>query len=77
MQAAARAQCVAHLGIVHIVESGAAEPEYDAYRGPARWNRYGYDDDDELEDEAADEDFSAVTVDDTWRYIDEWRLHWN
>ena len=31
VQAAARAQCAAHLGVVHIGESGAAEPEDDYF----------------------------------------------
>ena len=38
-QAAARAQCAAHLGIVHIGESGAAEPD-DDYFYRSRRNRY-------------------------------------
>lgn len=79
VQAAARAQCAAHLGIVHIGESGAAEPDYDAYSYGSRRNRYEDDEDDEdgeeEEDEVDDEgeSFTVVTVDDTWRYIDEWR----
>ncbi len=80
VQAAARAQCVAHLGIVHIGEFGAAEPDYEAYSYGSRWNRYRDDEDGEDgedgEDEEVDdegESFTVVTVDDTWRYIDEWR----
>ena len=80
VQAAARAQCAAHLGIVHIGEFGAAEPDYDAYSYGSRWNRYEDDEDDEDGEEGEDEEvddegesFTAVTVDDTWRYIDEWR----
>jgi hypothetical protein len=72
VQAAARAQCTAYLGIVHIGESGAAEPD-DDYFYSSRRNRYGYDEDGD--DEEADEDasFGAVTVDDAWQYVDEWR----
>jgi 2OG-Fe(II) oxygenase superfamily len=72
VQAAARAQCTAYLGIVHIGESGAAEPE-DDYFYRSRRNRYEYDEDGG--DEEADEDagFGAATVDDAWQYVDEWR----
>jgi 2OG-Fe(II) oxygenase superfamily len=72
VQAAARAQCAAYLGIVHIGESGAAEPD-DDYFYRSRRNRYGYDEGGD--DEEADEDasFNAATVDDTWQYADEWR----
>jgi hypothetical protein len=79
VQAASQARCAVHLGIVHIGESGAAEPDYDEYSYRSRWNRYGdYEDeeDGEVEDEAENEqgaDFTAVTVDDSWQYIDEWR----
>jgi hypothetical protein len=72
VQAAVRAQCTAYLGIVHIGESGAAEPD-DDYFYSSRRNRYGYDEDGD--DDEADEDasFGAVTVDDAWQYVDEWR----
>jgi hypothetical protein len=77
VRAASRAQCTAHLGMVHIGESGAAEPDYDEYSYRSRWNRYrDYEDGDDGELEDEDEeggDFTAVTVDDSWRYIDEWR----
>lgn len=74
-RAAARAQCAAHLGIVHIGESGSAEPD-DAFCG-SRWNRYrDYDGGDEEDAEEADEEeegFTAASVDDTWQHVDEWR----
>ena len=72
VQAAARAQCTAYLGIVHIGESGAAEPD-DDYFYSSRRNRYEYDEDGD--DEEADDDagFDAATVDDAWQYVDEWR----
>ncbi len=80
VRAAALAQCAAHLGIVHIGESGAAEPDYDSGYG-SRYDRYRYADEDEDEDDEEQEeeeddddaDFDVVTVDDVWRYIDEWR----
>ena len=66
IQAAGRARCVAHLGVVHIGESGAAEEDW------SRGNRYrDYDAEEESEDE--DMSFSTVSVDDTWQYLDEWR----
>lgn len=75
--AAARANCAVHLGIVHIEESGAAEPTYhDPY--PSRGRRRYYDDDaDEEGDEdanqdASDDDFEVVEVSDSWRYVDQW-----
>jgi hypothetical protein len=72
VQAAARAQCAAHLGIVHIGESGAAEPDYDSFYRSRR-NRYrDYEDGDE-EDIEEDASFTVVAVDDTWQYVDEWR----
>ena len=74
VQAGAHAQCVAHLGIVHIGEFGAAEPDYDEYSYRSRWNRYR--DDEDGDDDAGDDEgasFTAVTVDDSWQYVDEWR----
>ena len=77
VQAAARVQCAAHLGIVHIGESGAAEPDYDEYSYGRRSSRYrDYEDDEDPETEDEDDegaDFTTVTVDDSWQYIDEWR----
>jgi len=42
-----RARSVQRIWIVHIGESGAAEPDYDAYSYGSRWNRYEDDEDDE------------------------------
>ena len=81
VRAAARAQCAAHLGIVHIGESGAAEPDSDYFYG-CRHHRYRYYEDAEVEegyenaeelDDDKDASFTVATVDDTWRYVDEWR----
>lgn len=69
LRAAESAQCEAHLGIVHIGESGAAECDYDTYR--SRRYRYRSDSGEDFSDE--DSSFTAVSVDDAWRYIDEWR----
>ncbi len=70
VHAAARAQCAAHLGIIHIGESGAAEPGDDCFYRSRR-NRYrNYQDDEEEDDDAS---FAVATVDDTWQYVDEWR----
>ena len=76
MQAAVRAECAAYLGIVHIGDSGAAEPDYD-YSDRSR--RYGYRDseygDEEDEEEGDDDDanFTVESVDDNWQYVDDWR----
>jgi 2OG-Fe(II) oxygenase superfamily len=72
VQAAARAQCAAHLGVVHIGESGAAEPEDDYFYGSRR-NRYRNYHDEHEEDDDEDASFTVATVDDTWQYVDEWR----
>ncbi len=72
IQAAARAQCAAHLGIVHIGESGAAEPD-DDYFYRSRRNRYRSYEDEEEEDDDENASFTVATVDDTWQYVDEWR----
>jgi hypothetical protein len=61
VQAADRAQCVAYLGVVHIGETGGAE-----------WDG-GYDYYDDERDQGEDDDFTAITVDDSWQYLDEWR----
>ena len=68
VQAAERAGCAAHLGIVHIEESGSAEEDYDNYRSRGR-GRY-HDDD---EEEADSEDFEIVEVCDWRHYVSQWR----
>jgi len=71
--AARRAECALHLGIVHIEESGAAEPYFDMDYGRARrWGRY-YDGDDMVEDaETGDDEFDVIEVSDSSRHIDQW-----
>ncbi|MFN0106095.1 MAG: 2OG-Fe(II) oxygenase [Bryobacteraceae bacterium] len=79
VHAAAQAQCVAHLGVVHIGETGGAE-EDGGYYYNSRRSRYRdydqHDEEEESEDEDSDDEdmsFTAVTVDDAWQYLDEWR----
>ncbi len=72
VQAAERGQCAAHLGIVHIGESGAAEPDYDYFYRSRRNRSRSYPDEDE-EDNEEDTSFTVASVDDTWQYVDEWR----
>ncbi len=69
-KAAERADCAVHLGIVHIEEMGAAEPEYSGYRS-RRWGRYS-DDDEEEEDNSTDR-FQVIEVFDVRRFISQWR----
>jgi hypothetical protein len=82
VEASARAQLAVHLAIVHVGESGAAEPDYDDFyrsRGNRHW--YNDGDEDEDEDEAGDDyeagdgdaDFSVESIDDSWKYVDQWR----
>ena len=75
IEASALAQCAVHLAIVHVGESGAAEPDYDDYSYRSHRNRYRYNDGEENEGEDDDEDadFTAVEIDDSWKYVDEWR----
>jgi len=71
VQAAVQAQCVVHLGVVHIGETGGAEEDGDYYMSRRSRYRGHYQHDDE--DEDSDASFTAVTVDDAWQYVDEWR----
>ena len=72
VQAAGRSQCDAYLAIVHIGESGAAEPD-DDYFYSSRRNRYRHYEDEDEEDNGEDASFTVATVDDAWQYVDEWR----
>ena len=73
VRAAAQARCAAHLGVVHIGETGGAELDDDhSYsRGNRYRGRYRHDEEEESEDEGVS--FTAVSVDDAWQYLDEWR----
>ncbi len=68
VQAAERAACAAHLAIVHIEESGTAEPEYSSHD----WGGWGGYDEDETEDADSDE-FEVVEVCDWRHYVNQWR----
>ena len=57
-KAAERVGCIAHLGIVHIEESGVAQPEYSG-----GWNDGGDEND----------DFEIIEVDNWNHYISQWR----
>ncbi len=69
--AAEQAECVAHLGIVHIEESGAAEPEFGSYRPRRRGWWRDEDQEDEVDDASAG--FEIIEVFDSRRYVDQWR----
>jgi hypothetical protein len=65
-EAAERADCVAHLCLVHIEESGAAQGIYhDYHRGRGR----RYDD----EEDASGDDFEVIEVFDRRHYLSQWR----
>ncbi len=70
-QAAGRAGCAVHLGIVHIEESGPAQPDCSAYerRGRRRYHDYG---DEEIEEDASGDDFEVIEVSDASWKIDQW-----
>jgi len=70
-QAATQARCVMHLGILHIEESGPAEAAYDGYSSGGSSRGWSYEDD-EVDDEAASEDFEVVEVSDSSCYVDQW-----
>lgn len=65
-RAAGAATCIAHLGVVHIEESGPAEVHYVPRRGR------GYRDYDEDEIDATGIDYDDVEISETARYIDHW-----
>jgi 2OG-Fe(II) oxygenase superfamily len=65
-EAAERAGCVAHLCLVHIEESGAAEAIYRGYRGRGR--RY-----DDEPDESSGNDFEVIEVSEQRHYLSQWR----
>ena len=66
-RAAEAAACRAHLGVVHIEESGPAEVHY----APSRGRRYhDFGDFDDID--ATGADYEVVEISDTTRYIDHW-----
>lgn len=67
-QVAERSQCAIHLGVVHIGETGGAEEDAgESYRSRRRRRRSSVGPGND------DVDFTVITVDDDWQYIDEWR----
>ena len=73
-EAAARAGCAVHLGIVHIAETGAAEYwgsdwSYGQPRGRS-WYRMDYDEDDRVD--VGSDDYEVVEVIDGWCFVDQW-----
>jgi hypothetical protein len=72
-RAARRANCVLHLGIVHIEESGAAEPYFDMDYRPARPSARARADNDVVENaENGHDEFEVIEVFDRSRHIDQW-----
>lgn len=72
-QAAERAGCAAHLGIVHIEESGSAEETYYNYN-PRRRDRYhDYDDEGEETEDGNNDDFKVIEVCNWRHFIAQWR----
>ena len=68
VKAAQRSGCVAHLGIVHLEQSGSAEP----YIAPSyRRSRHAYED--YAGANGAEEKFEIVDVSYSDKYIDQWR----
>jgi predicted 2-oxoglutarate/Fe(II)-dependent dioxygenase YbiX len=78
-QAAESAACAALLGVVHIEESGPAEPHFNVY-GYDGWRSGWHDDDasdenENVEDDnraATRDDFDVIEVSDAWHYVDHW-----
>lgn len=70
--AAQSAGCALHLGIVHIEESGPAQPDYEAGRGYGRRGRWRNYDDEEVEEDASSDSFEVIEVSDGSRHIDQW-----
>lgn len=72
LKAAAPANCVAHLAIVHIEESGIAEPSYDGgHYGRSRYGGFGWNE--EEEDEGEDEEFEIIEASNWNHYLSDWR----
>jgi hypothetical protein len=78
-QAAERVGGATHLGIVHIEETGPAEPHFAMY-GDGGWHSEWQDEDasdeeDDLAEEqaaAVHDDFEVIEVSDAWHYVDHW-----
>ncbi len=68
-QACVRSDCAIHLAIVHILESGSAEPQYPTYSRGSRWGRRYYSDE---EEECMNGDFEVIDVCSLDTYVDGW-----
>lgn len=64
-QAASQAQCAIHLGIIHLEESGSAEPRYENFSRRSCWDY-------EEEFDISDDNFDVIDVYDQNQYIDGW-----
>lgn len=64
-EATLKSNCALHLGIVHIEESGSAEPDYDHYTKRSRWRSY----EDGLNNS---EGFEVIEVCESEQYVDGW-----
>jgi len=73
LRAATKAQCAAHLAIVHIGEAGQAESDFGYSYGSRRRPYASYEDEDEEGFDDEDVSFTAASVDDDWQYVDQWR----
>ncbi len=69
-QAASTQGFAVHLGIVHIEESGSAQPLFDPYSRRSRWGRRYHNGD---EDKSESEDYEIIDVSDSNRYISDWK----
>ena len=72
--AAEQAGCAVHLGLVHIEETGAAQPHYDDDYGYGRRRRWhsSEDEDEEADADASSSSFEVIEVGDGSRFIDQW-----
>lgn len=71
-QAAEQAGCAVHLGVVHIEESGPAEPDYSAYQGRGPRRRYHEFGEEEVEEDVDSDDFTVIEVSNASWVIDSW-----
>jgi hypothetical protein len=70
--AAEQAGCAVHLGILHIEETGPAQPDYESGYGYGRRRGWRSDEDEEVEEEVNSESFEVIEVSDASRFIDQW-----
>ncbi|MQA92498.1 MAG: hypothetical protein GEU90_20120 [Gemmatimonas sp.] len=68
LHAADQARCAAHLALVHIEESGIAQPLHDDYHRGSRWR--GYDFEEEVQVDS--DEFEVIEVCDSREFFDHW-----